>query len=116
MSQSSAATNRRRMRRQPSKGAVKVRCQTGTMGLGANLARKLLDVSTDGARLVVAAALESGQEVTLSLEAPWHARPITRTGRIRWCAALADGSWCVGVHFDKTLAYREVQDRAAGCG
>jgi hypothetical protein len=116
MSQLSTAANRRRMRRQPSKGVIKVRCQKGTWGLGANVARKLLDVSTDGARLVVAEPLEDGREVTLSLEGPWHARPLVLVGRIRWCAELADGNWCVGVHFDKTLAYREVQDLAACCG
>jgi hypothetical protein len=107
------ASNRRRTLRQPPKNLVKLRCQKGTSGLGANVARTLLDVSTDGARLVITLSLESRQEVTLSLETPWMARPLAVPARIRWCMALADGGYCVGVLFDKSISYRDVQEFAA---
>ncbi len=109
-------TNRRRVRRRSPKNMVKLRCQKGTMGLGANVARTLLDVSTDGARLVVTGSLESQQEVTLSLEMPWQARPLAVPSRVRWCMPLADGNFCVGVHFDKTIPDRQVHEFAALSG
>jgi len=113
MSQSSADPNRRRTRRQASKKAIKVRCQKGAGGMGTNVARTLLDVSTDGARLVIVSPLDKGQTITLSLEGAWHARPLTAEGKVCWCAALADGTYCIGIHFEKTLPYQEVQDLSA---
>jgi hypothetical protein len=113
MSQTSAGPNRRRTRRRPSKTTIKVRCQKGSWGMGANVARTLLDVSVDGARFVSVAPLDCGQEITLSLEALWHVRPLTRAARVRWCALLADGTYGVGAHFDKTLPYNEVEDMAS---
>jgi hypothetical protein len=107
------AINRRRTRRQPAKKTVKLRCQKGTWGLGPNVARTLLDVSTDGARLVIAVPLESNRDVTLSLEGPWHKHPLAIAARVRWCEPLADGAYCVGVVFEKTIPYREVQDLAS---
>jgi hypothetical protein len=113
MDSSSANENRRRTRRQLSKSSTKVTCHKGAWGLGPNLARRLLDLSTDGARLVVAAPLERGHEVTLQMEALWHQRPIKMQAQVRGCEALADGDYCVGVHFEKTLGYHEVQVLAA---
>lgn len=113
MSQPPGESDRRRVRRRRSKSSIKICCQKGSWGMGANVARTLLDVSPEGACLVATAPLECGQEITLSLEGQWHARPVTRAARVRWCAVLADGGWCAGVHFDKTLAYHEVQDLGA---
>jgi len=109
-------TNRRRVRRRPPKNMVKLRCQKGTMGLAPNVARTLLDVSTDGARLVITVPLESRQDVTLSLELPWQARPLLVPSRVRWCMQLADGNYCVGVHFDKTIPDPQVHEFAAHSG
>ena len=116
MDSSSVNTNRRRARRQPSKNSTKVTCHKGAWGLGPNLARRLLDVSTDGARLVVATPLGRGDEVTLQMEGLWHPRPIKVQAHVCWCEALADGNHCIGVHFEKTLAYNEVQILAAAGG
>src|SRR5487761_1683207 len=110
---SQPSSNRRRTRRKSPKKTVKLQCRKGPWGMGPNVARTLLDLSLDGARLILATALQSGQEVALSLEGPWHVRPIAVPARVRWCAALADGSYCVGVHFEKTLPYHEIQDLAS---
>jgi hypothetical protein len=106
-------SNRRRTRRQAPKKTVKLQCRKGSWGFGPNVARTLLDLSLDGARLIVAAELAVGQEVSLNLEGPWQKEPLTRAARVRWCQALADGSFCVGVLFDKTLPYADVLDLAA---
>jgi hypothetical protein len=110
------ATNRRRTRRQSAKKMVKLQCQKGTMGLEQNLARQLLDISTDGARLVSAVTLPVGQEVTVSLELPWQGRPLAVPARVCWCLALAEGGHCVGVHFERTIPYRDVQEFACLSG
>jgi hypothetical protein len=73
-------------------------------------------VSTDGARLMVATQLGRGDEVTLQMEGLWHQRPIKVQAHVRWCEPLADGTFCVGVHFEKTLPYNEVQVLAAASG
>jgi hypothetical protein len=113
MSPSSADHNRRRTPRHVSKRTIKVRCYKGAGGMGTNVARTLLDVSPDGARLVVASPLDKGQTIALSLEGAWHARPLTADGKVCWCMPLADGTYCVGIHFEKTLPYHEVQDLAS---
>jgi hypothetical protein len=116
MDSSSEPANRRSTRRQRSKSSTKVCCHKGAGGLGANLARRLLDVSTDGARLVIATPLDRGQEVTLTMEGLSHARPIKMQAHVRWCEALADGTYCLGTRFEKTLGYNEVQVLAAAGG
>ena len=108
-------TNRRRTHRQPPKKSVKLRCQKGTWGLGPNVARTLLDVSTDGARLVIDVPLEDNRDVMLSMEGPWHRKPVAVAARVRWCMPLADGAYCVGVLFEKTIPYVEVQDIVSIC-
>lgn len=116
MSQSSINANRRRTSRQPPKKSTKVRCHKGLGGMGPDLARTLLDVSVDGACLVVSAPLEKGEEVLLSLEAHWHPRPILISAHIRWCTTLSDGTCCIGVHFRKTLSFNEIEALAPACG
>ncbi len=107
------SSNRRRARRRPPRKTVKLQCRKGPWGIGPNVARSLLDLSLDGVRLVIASAVENGQEVTVSLEGPWHKQPVVAQGRVRWCMPLPDGAFCIGVHFDKTLPYQEVQDLSA---
>src|SRR5438128_2163012 len=55
--------NRRHSRRQPPKGSVRAFCRKGTLGLGPNIAVRLLDLSEGGAQLVVSEELQPGQEV-----------------------------------------------------
>jgi Tfp pilus assembly protein PilZ len=99
----------RRARRIPSKRTTKVICYKGAFGIGTNLARSLLDISTDGARLVVTVALDKGQDVLLQLEAPWQHRPIKAAGKVVWCMATDAGTHCIGVAFEKTLPYIDLQ-------
>jgi hypothetical protein len=110
MSQTDSANpNRRRQRRQKSRGSTKVTCTVGKWGLGQNVARSLLDVSASGARLVVTVALTVGQEVEVSLQGTWHLRPLKLPAQVVWCVATADGGYCAGLQFERHLPYADLQ-------
>ena len=99
--------NRRLSRRRPAKSRVKVVCRRGALDLGPDLAVALLDLAETGARLVVKDALLPGREVSLSLAGQSTLRPIPRVGNVAWCVPAADGTFCVGVSFQKRLPYRD---------
>jgi hypothetical protein len=61
------AANRRGSRRQQAKKSAAATCQKGSLGLGANLALSVLDVSETGIRLLARAALRTGQQVVITL-------------------------------------------------
>lgn len=79
------------------------------MGLGANLALGILDLSESGIRLVIKQPLELQQEVEVNLESLNHRRPLKAVGRVVWCVAAADGTYCAGVEFQRTLGYIDYQ-------
>ncbi len=89
------------------KGGTKARCSRGALGLGANLAVAVLDVSETGARLVLKADLPKGQEVELALENV-GGRAVKGLAEIVWSVALADGNFCVGAHFHKFISYTDL--------
>jgi hypothetical protein len=109
MSEASSAQRNRRLsqRRQP-KVRVKLACRKGGLDLGLNIATALLDVSESGARLLLKEGLAAGNEVSVSLEGPNHRRPVLRLGHVVWCVPAADGAYCVGVNFQKSLPYKDL--------
>jgi hypothetical protein len=86
-----------------------VTCFTGPCGFGPNVATGLLDVSETGARLLVKTGLTPGRGVELGLLGVGHLRPVVRACRVVWCVAAADGSFCVGLSFEKPLPYADLQ-------
>src|SRR4051812_887864 len=95
----SGQSNRRRARRHKPKGSTKVACYPGSMGLGANLARGLRDLSETGARLLARVPLEPGQEVELRLEGVNHRGAVRVLGRVVWVRPEADDAYDIGVLF-----------------
>jgi hypothetical protein len=102
------AKNRRAFPRRSPKRKAKICCYKGALDLGPNLAISLLDISESGVRLTLKSGLEPGQEVNLTLESVAHIRPLKSKGKIIWCVAAQDGSFCVGVRLDKYLPYQEI--------
>jgi hypothetical protein len=100
--------NQRRSRRQPAKKSVKAACFKGSMGLGANLALSVLDVSETGVRLLVKADLPPGQEVEIDLESP-GSQKVKALARVVWSVPAEDGTFRVGARFDKGLSYAALQ-------
>lgn len=101
---------RRAAPRRSPKGTTKVICRKGSLGLGPNLARALLDLSVGGVRLLVKEELRSGDEVEVTLSSPSTRRDIVRVAEIVWAVPVADGSYCVGVAFQKRLDHALLHD------
>jgi hypothetical protein len=110
MSQPENVSNRRASRRRPSKGSTKISCCRGPMGMGANLAVSVLEVSETGACLVVKAAFANGEEMEVNLEGVVHRRPIRKMARVVWCVTDGPERWRVGVQFQGALGYAELSE------
>jgi hypothetical protein len=106
------SANRRRSRRTSLRTLVRVECRKGSMGLGRNAAVVALDLSQTGIRLVTQEMLGVGQEVEVLFSGGGMAKVVRRLGRVVWSLALVDVQWCVGIAFDKSLPFTEVQSLA----
>ena len=104
--------NRRRAARRKPRSYVKLECRKGSIGLGANVATTLLDVSETGARLVVSQELTVQQEVEVVLSGHGLSKAVKRLSRVCWLLKLEDGKFCIGVEFEKRLDYRDWQNLA----
>ena len=106
-------SNRRRSLRRQARSNVQIECRKGYHGLGANLANTVLDVSDRGARLVVREALDMKKEVEVILSGYGLKKALKCKGTVCWQVRLEDGSYCVGVEFQKPIPYRDWQTIAA---
>lgn len=104
--------NRRQSRRRAARQSIRVQCRRGAFGFGPNFADSFLDVSEGGIRLVSRAALELGQQVEISLEGSAMGRGLTRVAKVVWSLALENGNHCVGLQFEKRIAYADLQKLA----
>jgi hypothetical protein len=114
MSESTGFDQDRRVqpRREP-KEAAQLVCVSQRFGMARNLATDLLDVSTNGARLVVEEPMQAWDDVAIGLEVPLISRlarlPAEEASwsianaQVIWSVALPNGSHCIGVHFAKML-------------
>jgi hypothetical protein len=109
MSEIKPAGNRRASRRRSPKGSTKVFCYRGPLGLGANVAVSVLDVSETGASLVVKAPFKQGEDMEVNLEGVVHRRPIRKMATVVWCVPT-DKCWAVGVKFQGVLRYADLAD------
>jgi hypothetical protein len=101
--------NRRAAPRRLPRGGTKVTCLKGTLGLGKNLARALLDISETGMRLVLNSAVNATEDIEVTLLGPGQSRSVKAVGEVIWCVGAADGTFCVGVRFHKRLRYMDFQ-------
>ena len=109
-SSNQAPKNRRASMRRPAKSGARATCTKGSMGLGANLALKVVDLSEEGVRLLVKALLEKGQEVEVTLMGPGLSRPLKVLAQVMWSTPAAEGNYWVGARFRKRLTYGELAD------
>jgi hypothetical protein len=88
---------------------VRVECRKGTMGLGPNICDTFLDLSEGGVRVIIKTEVPAKSEVEVLLTGFGVHRPIKMIGSVCWVVPLEDGRFCIGVSFQKRLAYRDVQ-------
>jgi PilZ domain len=111
LSASSLANRRRSQRRKP-RSSVRLECRKGSLGLGANIANCVLDVSDSGVRLVVTQPLDLLSEVEVVIAGYGMKGPIKRLANVRWQLKLDSGLYCTGVEFQKHINFRDWQNVA----
>lgn len=99
--------NKRLSRRQAPKGSTKAVAYPNWLGLGANIALAVLDVSETGIRLLVRELPRNG-EFEINLESIAH-RPVKTLAQVVWSCPTADGNFVLGARFDKSLPYAALQ-------
>jgi hypothetical protein len=99
----SSGLDRRGSRRRAPKRGVRATCRRGALDLGPNLAVAVLNVSETGIALLLTEALDSGQQISLTLDATTGGRPVKRLGTVVWSAPAAEGTSRAGVRFEKPL-------------
>jgi hypothetical protein len=87
---------------------ARLECRKGAFGFGPNLLVRTLDISETGVRVVVKAALETGNPVEIVVSGTGMSRPQKRVAKVVWVLRLDDGNCCAGLHFDRPLAFRDV--------
>jgi hypothetical protein len=102
-----AQANRRKSQRRPPRSSVKLECRMGMYGLGPNLASSTLDLSDNGACLIVTQALDAKKDVEIVVAGYGMNKQIKRSAQIRWQVKLDDGRFCIGVEFRKRLEWRD---------
>lgn len=110
-SPSSSGKNRRRDPRRPVRSSVRVECRQGTLGMGPNLTRAVLDLSQSGVRLSLTATLAAGSEAEL-LISTHGSRPIKRLATVSWARDADANGHQVGLLFQSPLSFRELQNLA----
>lgn len=101
--------NRRRSIRRQARRTTKVTLYRGPMGLGSNLAIKILDLSETGTRLLIATELTQREEVEINLLGMGQARPVRLPAEVVWCIETKEGEFCVGIQFRRPLNFRDLQ-------
>lgn len=104
-----AAKNRRSAPRRSPKNSTRVLCRKGALGLGANMAVSVLDVSETGIRLLVKAGFKEKQEIEVLLSGAGQTQHATLLANVVWCVPAADGNFCIGARFQKPLPYGVLQ-------
>jgi hypothetical protein len=97
----------RRMQRHLAKLGTEVSCRLGTLGLGPDIAVRLIDFSEDGMQIVVNQQLAVGEEVEISLTPPASGRPIVRVAAVVRCVPECD-AFTVAVRFADILSYMDM--------
>jgi hypothetical protein len=106
---SACATTPRLARRCPPAPTLQVSCIKGMMGLGTNLATAILDLSEDGAALLLKHPLQKGDEVQLEFSRAVPNWSCCVVAEAVWCVPIVDGGFCAGFSFNRRLAYRDIQ-------
>jgi len=88
---------------------ARIECTENTLGWSANLAEALLDVSLDGAGLMLKSAMKEGQEVEVVLASSGPDDTIKVPAEVIWLLPAENGRFRAGVRFRRRLNPLELQ-------
>jgi hypothetical protein len=100
--------NHRLDRRRDVLRKVVVVVRRGTMGLGPNIAIRIVDATQDGLGLRLSGPVHPGDEVSVELSVPGVGKPVKVQADVRWCADAGDGTHLAGIRLRRRLSYTEV--------
>ena len=87
----------------------KVECRKGAAGSSSNIGEGLLDLSEKGAKVIVKEAVDAGRTVELRMFPRGEIKPIVVLGKVVRCEALGNGSFSLGVKFDKHIQFSDLR-------
>jgi hypothetical protein len=105
--------DRRASRRRTPRGCVRIECRKGAYGFGRNISKQFLDLSETGVRLLVSAELKAGDEAEILITGVGSLKQIKRISKVVWAFKTGEDAYCVGLRFEKPLAYMHVQQMAS---
>jgi PAS domain S-box-containing protein len=104
-----ARAERRQARRYAPGVGTRVACHRGGFAAGPNLAESLLDVSTDGVRVVTRDELWAGEKVELVLAGAAAGGPVKRPVKVVWSRTSRDGHFLAGLQLLRALSPAELE-------
>lgn len=99
--------SRRAFPRRKARGSARY-CPSGRL-FASWKAAKPVDICEDGIGLVVREPLAAGARVDVELDPPGNQRGLAAMAEVRWAAPLADGSYRVGLRWERRIAFAEMQ-------
>jgi hypothetical protein len=99
-------------RPRPLKHGVVLTVRKGTLGLGPDLAVAGQEISEDGLRARVRAALKEGEEIEIGLTGVGRGKPTLLIGDVRWCQPdendRSGKTFVIGAQFRHRLSFSQI--------
>src|SRR5690349_13662437 len=92
---------RRLSRRFPPRPTTRTTCHRGTLRIGRDLVRAVLDLSETGACLLLGEEVARGEPVELGLQAAAWGQEVRVPGMVMWAVAEPEGTCRAGVVFSR---------------
>ena len=87
----------------------KVECHKGAAGSSTNIGEALIDVSEKGAKVIVKEAVDQGRTVELRMYPRGENKPIVMLGKVVRCEPMDNGSFSLGVKFEKHIQFTDLR-------
>ncbi len=100
--------DKRLIRRKPVKRGVVAQFRRGQLGLGADIALSIVDISDSGMCLVVSAVLGKGDDGEVILAGVGRSKPLKMACEVRWCVPHGEKAFRAGIRFRKRIPYADL--------
>jgi hypothetical protein len=104
------SVERREHKRLPARSTVVIEICKGPMFMGPNLALNLIDLSVNGAGVLMTGKLDVDDEVEILLSGHGIRSKVKRLARVVWITKLVPDHFVMGFKFDKPLPVNELND------
>jgi PilZ domain len=102
------SAERRASKRLPARSSVVIEVRKGTLSLGPNLAVNLLDLSVEGAGVLMSGKLKVGEQVEILLWGHGIRSKLKRLAKVRWVTKLEPDHFVMGFKFETPIPDTEL--------